>query len=169
MAHVGAERERAPDQSLRLVGIVGDERPREPGERRDQALDVPCSLRLPDSLRVRGLSERQVAADPVDLAELLEWVRDHPRPEPLVERPGRLEVGERLVEPPELGEGIAAIREGERLERCEPGEVRQPQGEIELRDRLRVGALLHMAGAPVRAHPDQLEDVARLLGVLERA
>ena len=64
---------------------------------------------------------------------------------------------------------LAAVRERERPEGREAGEVGEPEREVELRHRLLVGALLDVPRAAVRAHADQLEHVARLLRVVERA
>ncbi len=85
--HAGPERERPFRKPLRLVGVVGRHRPCEAGQRGAEALHVAGRLRVPQRLLVRHAGQRRVAADSVDLPELLERIRDHARAQPLVERP----------------------------------------------------------------------------------
>ena len=120
-----------------------------------------------DGLLERPACESPLATQAIDLAELLERVRNHARAEPLVEVLRRLEVGHRLVQASEPRERLTAVRERECPERREAGDIGEPQREIELGDRLLVGALLHVPRAAVRPHPDQLEHVTGLLRIVE--
>ena len=140
-----------------------------PHERGNEALEVRGCLRLRDRLLVGRAGERPVAALAVDLAELLERVRDHPRAEPAIDLARVLEVGDRFLEAAELRPRLSAIRERERPEGGEAGEVGEPKAEVELGDRLLVRAFLEVARAAVRADADELEHVARAIGVVERA
>ena len=167
--HARPERERPLREPLRLVGVVCRDCPCESGQRRPEALHVAGLLRVPERLLVRHAGQRRVAADPVDLAELLQRVRDHARAEPLVERARHLEVRDRLVEPTEPRERFAPVRQRERAEDREAAEIGEPQRVVELRERLFVRALLDVPRAAVRAHADELEHVAGLLGIVEGA
>ena len=140
--HPLAECERALDEPRGLLRLVPDDDTREAGQGRDQPLQVARRLRLRHRFLEAGTGERPLPAPPVDLAQLLERVRDHARAEPLVEILGRLEIGDGLVEPPELRERLTAVVEREPAERSETGEVGEAQREIELGDRLLVRALL---------------------------
>ena len=102
------------------------------------------------------------------MPEVRERVRDDSGAEPPVEILCRLEVRHRLVEAAEPAEGLAAVRERQAAERRESREVGEAKRQVELRDRLHVRALLDVTGSAVGVHADHLQDVPRLLRVVQR-
>ena len=142
MVHAVPERDRALRESGGVLGLVGREHAGEAAQRGNEALEVRGCLRLRDRLLVGRPGDGPVATLAVDLAQLLERVRDHTRPEPAVDLACVLEVGDGFLEAPEPRPRLSAIRERERPEGGEAGEIGEPKAEVELGDCLLVRAFL---------------------------
>src|SRR5262249_11022093 len=71
---------------------------RQPCERRYESLHVAGLLGTRERLFVEGARNREIAALVVDIAEESERVRHHERFRTLIQRLGRLEVADRLLE-----------------------------------------------------------------------
>ena len=97
-----------------------------------------------------------------------ERVGDQQRPHALEDRRWRRSRSSRPARSgPSAPAGLAPVAQGDRLERGVAAQVGQADGEVELGDGLVVEALLVEAGAPVEADADDLQQVARPLGVIE--
>jgi hypothetical protein len=103
----------------------------------------------------------------VHVAQPVQGVRRHPRAQPLSLGQSRREVGGGLLEAPQPPRRLAPVVEREHAQRGEPGEVGEAHRRVQLGERLGVVALLQESGSAVGPDADELQDVARPLGVIQ--
>jgi hypothetical protein len=165
--HSLAVTQRLFGQRRGLVGIVVDQQFGQPGQSGCQPLDLAGLFGAGDGVPVGRDRGGDVATQALDLGELKQPVADEPRAERLP--PGGRRGGIRgcLLEPSQTAQGLGPVRQRERGEGRETGEIRESPGDLQLAQCLGVRALLEMVGGPVAANPDLLDDVVRPLGVLE--